>query len=576
MKSILGWSIVEQKSLKTLWIVSILIGLATFSILTLFVNVGVDILHDGIMLKPALDWHLGLIPFRDSFNQYGILSTLIQKIFIDWFGPTLLVIRFSALVFYAMTAAGLFILFSSVAGPALSFIAVSFWLLQCHYFQENYLWPWSTIYSIFFQVVSQIFVILCFKPNVNFKNILALSAGVTAAFAGLARTPSALICGLAVGIPFVVQFLVQRERKYFFRFGLTIIGFTAVWLFFFSILFFYHAAQSAWEQLFVFPHAFYLSGPNLSRWSTLISRFFPEPLFVFFLIISFAWGIGTTISISRKRWGYIVCGLMVILYYILVYSNHWLYGVKALAYSIPFFNLLGFCFFIWGKTGPAKNKYSAECVFVLLFGGLMSCLQLYHDSNPSGLFWASILSSFSVVYTIHLCGKKTSIVLTTVVVFSLPCFLIKTKTVWQVLHKPRIKFSPGSPLSGMMESSDRVIHLQKLINKIHSYESEYGPRPILLLGRDALFSALGGKADNPEGIYVEWGTLNLGTWEEGSKKFIDQHYPLIIRQAPGSVQMREYASLVYALNMRGYSLLEEDQHQDYGPYELYGKLRSRN
>ena len=42
-------------------------------------SLGVDPHHDGIMLKPALDVLSGQVLFRDTFTQYGALTTYLQR-----------------------------------------------------------------------------------------------------------------------------------------------------------------------------------------------------------------------------------------------------------------------------------------------------------------------------------------------------------------------------------------------------------------------------------------------------------------------------------------------------------------
>ena len=46
-----------------------------FSVFAFF---SVDLHHDGVMLKPAMDVAAGGVVFRDTFSQYGILSPLLQ------------------------------------------------------------------------------------------------------------------------------------------------------------------------------------------------------------------------------------------------------------------------------------------------------------------------------------------------------------------------------------------------------------------------------------------------------------------------------------------------------------------
>ena len=50
----------------------------TLIIASIFSCIGVDELLDAIMFKPAIDVAEGKMLFRDTFTQYGALTTLLQ------------------------------------------------------------------------------------------------------------------------------------------------------------------------------------------------------------------------------------------------------------------------------------------------------------------------------------------------------------------------------------------------------------------------------------------------------------------------------------------------------------------
>ena len=62
-------------------------------------RLGVDAHHDGIMLKPALDVLAGQVLFRDTFTQYGALTTYLQAAAL-WIQPGLLSLRFMTVAAY--------------------------------------------------------------------------------------------------------------------------------------------------------------------------------------------------------------------------------------------------------------------------------------------------------------------------------------------------------------------------------------------------------------------------------------------------------------------------------------------
>ncbi|NDD59590.1 MAG: hypothetical protein EBZ47_10200 [Chlamydiae bacterium] len=124
----------------------------------------------------------------------------------------------------------------------------------------------------------------------------------------------------------------------------------------------------------------------------------------------------------------------------------------------------------------------------------------------------------------------------------------------------------------MRESPDRVAHLDRVVRNIQAIEQQLGFRYTILLGNDALFSALSGKPKSPNGFYVEWGTLKKESEKEERKKFIMLYDPILIRQAPGSFNFKEDPILEFAIKQRNYQLIDKGEHQDYGPYEIYVRL----
>jgi hypothetical protein len=280
--------------------------------------------------------------------------------------------------------------------------------------------------------------------------------------------------------------------------------------------------------------------------------------------------LASKIVFSKNKREYLPCGLILVTYYVLTFFDHWQFGVKALAYSVPFFNLVGLYFLLSKQLQTEKIRDPDGILLAILTAGLLSCFQLYHDSHPGGLFWATVISSFSVVYTVYLCSQKSRpILFVTLFVFCLPCVIVKSKTIYHVIKKTRKEFAAGSPLKGMWESPDRVKHLERIVRTIRVFEAQSGPRPTILLGGDALFSALSGKPQSPRGLYVGWGSLKKEQEKEERKKFILLYDPILIRQAPGSFYFPEDPILDFAIKQRNYQLLNKGEHQDYGPYEIY-------
>jgi hypothetical protein len=106
-----------------------LAALLTAAILYPMAIRGVDPHHDGLVLKAAWDVASGQTLFRDTFTQYGPLSTWIQAGALAVFAKSLLTLRLLT-VFAAACAAGLlFRLWSHFLTRGWAWLAWALWIL---------------------------------------------------------------------------------------------------------------------------------------------------------------------------------------------------------------------------------------------------------------------------------------------------------------------------------------------------------------------------------------------------------------------------------------------------------------
>ena len=133
--------------------------LTVFSMLVIFSTVwqgtyNIDPHHWGLMLSNAKDLSDGLLPYKDIFIQYGILTTVIQAVAYTYLGSNLLSIISVTAVFYALGLLGIYFLCLKVTNNRnLSLCAFS---ISC-LFHLTATYPWSNyisfpfiIYGLFF------------------------------------------------------------------------------------------------------------------------------------------------------------------------------------------------------------------------------------------------------------------------------------------------------------------------------------------------------------------------------------------------------------------------------------------
>ena len=111
----------------------------------------VDPHHDGVMLKPAFDVADGQTLFRDTFTQYGALSTWVQALAVEVFGRRLLVLRLLTAFTYGLTALLMWLIYSRFLPNYLNTFTCVSWLFLGYFFlnyPSMFVMPWSTVFAV--------------------------------------------------------------------------------------------------------------------------------------------------------------------------------------------------------------------------------------------------------------------------------------------------------------------------------------------------------------------------------------------------------------------------------------------
>jgi len=130
--------------------------LALFSGLIFYplASLGADPHHDGIMLKPALDVLSGQLLFRDTFSQYGPLTTYLHAMALG-IQPTLLSLRLLTVAAYAGSLFFLYLSWRSLLPRSLALVASLLFIVYLPYYgSDGIMSPWSSVLALLFQSVA--------------------------------------------------------------------------------------------------------------------------------------------------------------------------------------------------------------------------------------------------------------------------------------------------------------------------------------------------------------------------------------------------------------------------------------
>lgn len=240
-----------RKPLPEKLIIPALIFILTFIFILPFSLVNIDTHHDGILLKPAIDVARGKVLFRDTFAEYGALTTFVQAASIKLFGEYLLALRLTTVFSYAALAVLLWIIWSKFLPKNLTLISLIFWLALA-YFYDGPFHSWSSVYALVFQCVSLLALLAFCKKQ---KYIYLIVAGAGASLAYWFRQPVGVFLFLAiVGFVMLLAFLkVISLKKMFLSLMSMSTGFVIVSLPLLVYILKNGALHDWWIQSFVFP-----------------------------------------------------------------------------------------------------------------------------------------------------------------------------------------------------------------------------------------------------------------------------------------------------------------------------------
>ncbi|MDD5208255.1 MAG: hypothetical protein PHV36_02625 [Elusimicrobiales bacterium] len=171
----------------------------------------VDPHHDGIMLKPAFDVASGQTLFRDTFTQYGALTTWVQALALKVFGGSLLVLRLLTAFTYGLIAVLMWLLFSRFLPNYLNTFTCLSWLFLGYFF-VNYpsmmIMPWSTAFAVCSALFS-LYLLVRFLEHGRLPVLFA--SGFAAALTFWFKINYGVVSFLAA-IVFLAVLLAREER----------------------------------------------------------------------------------------------------------------------------------------------------------------------------------------------------------------------------------------------------------------------------------------------------------------------------------------------------------------------------
>ena len=436
-------------------LIPVFVFFVTFIVSGYFSTINTDPHHDGIVLKPAIDLANGKMLFRDTFAQYGALTTVMQALAIKVLGEYLIVIKLTTAFFYGLISVLIYLIWSKFLTKKLALFSWLIWLSLAPYLSVVFL-PWSSIYALFFQCLSLYFILKYLNTN-NKKTILlaGICGGLT--FWSKQNVGAYAIAASIVSIV-LVQALNKKEISASFSiltryligsilislpimFWITVNGaFNDWWKQSVSFAFFW--AESS--KLHIFNHFFPRSIGNISIWSLI-----PVVTIIAFLRELFAKKPNLTVFTVS------VFGLFSWLQYFPIADIRHTYWAATLMIGLKVY-----LFFKLADSINNKNSIIKYSIFIFLLMLIFS-RDLY---------------------------------------FGIKSGFIKATQEYQYLNSPSV-------LKGMKLSASEFNFYKKTYEDIIKYENKYGKTNIITTGGNALYLAFI-KSQNFHPLYINIDIIN--------------------------------------------------------------------
>lgn len=510
-------------------LIACLFGAGVVALLAPLAPLGIDQHHDGIMLKPALDVLGGQVLFRDSFSQYGALTTYLQALAL-WIWPSLLSIRLLTVAAYGGTLIMLYAAWRLILPRSLTVLSCVLFILFIPAYERDYwnkdywlLSPWSSVFAMLFQSIG-LYALLRMILGVNPRQWAGL-CGVATACVLWCRQPVGIIMAGCLGLIWLALLWTNwtpgahSKRSVFCS---LLAGFLSVNALLLGDLFLKDALPAWWYQNIVWP----------GRWSSSM-----EWVDTLKLSIHPATGVGLLLLLTAivlpswlkkyrpdgfSRYGPLYYGGLAL---VLVWQSPWLLRVTSLregGWAIVFALLvLGQAIVSLIPVFAARTQAkSTEYYLVASLGALSlgSMVQFYPMADSWHMVWALAPTFGLVAYALwRWSGWRAPVVTLVILALLSPAAYQKAGALVKILGQPMVTLTAPTSLQGMQVSAAQARAYRHIVDALAPILKHQPDIPSALIGNDAIFLCFTNNRANPSPFYVTWRGLadneaNLKRW----------------------------------------------------------------
>ena len=492
------------------------IFIVTITWFSVFAVARIDMHHDAIMLKPAIDVAAGKALFRDTFCQYGALAVWLQALAVKVFGGEIVVTQLLTVLFYGGIGVLIDVIFRRFLSFPFRLVNLGlFWGMA--YFYMVPMHPWSSVYALFFMLLSTEFL-LRFIARERWRE--AFFSGLFAGLAFLARHPCGVVIAVAGALTLALG--AWRLKRSWRGLGWFCAGGAAV----LALFALYLTVAGAWSaylrQCFGFVFSFAVERGGNLQWSEISKRFFPinevlGPIDLIFSVMPLL-----CVAVALKAF--------------LALSNG-----KA-------------------ETGQRKLEY-----FAVALAGVVSWHQYYPVACLRHLYWAGIpmFGVFALVAE-HLWRSRSRVVAcraAAVLLLLLGAIPVYFRAYWGtrvvLKHYPRRRTIDIPGCRGLQLSVTEWNMLYAMNAAYQALPGEIRARGVFNYTPDAVVSVMFPETKFRHPMFVNWKNSVYPDYPQLALDYILEHRPILASQEP--------------LALPGYQLIFQGELYGLG-YWLYAPL----
>lgn len=510
-----------------------------------FASRGVDFHHDGIMLKPALDVLSGQTLFRDSFTQYGALTTYLHVLALKIY-PGLLAIRLETVLAYAVAVFFLVSAWMMFLPKRLVILAYAMFLVFIPFYDSRWLLlPWSSVLALMFQSVALLGLFKCVSGER--PAVWGAVVGGSAALVFWCRQPVGIGLSAAVALLLVTlgwfgwQIPVASKARLWTSVA---ISFSAIHCLFLLELVMSGALGAWFFQNLVWPAMGKTkSSHDATWWNNVVDLIRPHDGVIVALLFS---GLCLPLAFRPCRTAirspltfvyYALFGLVLCLhhrevYALFTFTEGWFSGIGngGMQFFVPLVVMLGGGITaVWAFLRRHSDSREVCLVLTLVVVSGASFLQFYPVPSLGHIAW-SLAPCYAVfVYFIWKgLGLREGVAFFMIGIAFSPACLQKLNLARKNLARPLVELRQPPALKGMKVSRELAGYVATLDAATRKILDKAPDTPIAIEGGDALYCAFARSRWNPSTYYVTWEGLATEVEMQARLSKMRQRRPIVL------------------------------------------------